>query len=114
MARAPNFDLAKELAKPSFTPGRGDASALVELVAGGDETTAARATPALAGLGDVARTAIEARFASVEDGARARLVGVLGLLARAGDAEARTGVLASMQDPSSRVRRAAAVALGKL
>ncbi|HSS00795.1 MAG TPA: HEAT repeat domain-containing protein, partial [Kofleriaceae bacterium] len=55
-----------------------------------------------------------ARAAGVNEGANARLVGVLGLLARAGDDHARTAVIAHASDAAPRVRRAAVVALGKL
>ncbi|MDQ3334886.1 MAG: methyltransferase [Myxococcota bacterium] len=115
MTRKPGFDLAAELARPGFTPGARDAGALVALVAGDDETAATRAAPALASLKDAGRRAIvDAIDAVVDDGAKARLVGVLGLLARAGDADARALVLARMHDTAVRVRRAAASALGKL
>ncbi|HSN27866.1 MAG TPA: methyltransferase, partial [Kofleriaceae bacterium] len=111
MARAADFDLAKELAKPSFTPGQRDAPALVDLVIADHDKAAA----VLARLGDVARTAILERLDAVADeGGRARLVGALGLLARAGDATARTELLARVRDPGVRVRRAAETALGKL
>lgn len=116
MTRSPEFDLAKELARPSFTPGARDAAALVELIVGGDEAVVTRAAPALAGLRDPARVAILARLDAVplEDGAASRLVHVLGLLARGGDLAARIVLIARLQDPVTRVRRAAAVALGKL
>jgi 23S rRNA G2445 N2-methylase RlmL len=114
MARPADFDLRKELTKPSFTPAQRDAPALVDLIVIGDEPVVARATPALAGLGASGSAAIAARFDSVDDGAKARLVAALGQLARKHDAEARAMVLARIGDPSSRVRRAAAVALGKL
>lgn len=111
MARAADFDLAKELARPSFTPGQRDAPALVELVIADHDKAAA----VLARLGDVARTAIMERIDAVADeGGRARLVGALGLLARAGDADARRELLARVGDPAVRVRRAAETALGKL
>ena len=108
MARA---NLADELAKPSFTPGRADAPALVELVASGDE----RAGAALAKLA-VARDALAARMAARTDdeAGRARLIVALGLVARAGDALAAPLILAELADGSSRVRRAAIVAAGKL
>ena len=164
MARSPEFDLAKELGKPSFTPAARDAAALVELIVGGDDLTVTRAAPALAGLRDPARLAILARLAgpakiqttdtaaaipdaprdkpnaartkpdaardkrdatrnsdavipepvSLDDGGAARLVSVLGLLARAGDPAARAVLIARLGDPATRVRRACAVALGKL
>ena len=115
MTRKPGFDLAAELAKPSFTPGARDAGALVELVAGSDEAVATRAAPALASLKEPGRRAIVERIdAFADDGAKARLVGVIGLLARAGDADARAILLARMTDPAVRVRRAAASSLGKL
>jgi hypothetical protein len=118
MARPADFDLVKELAKPSFTPGVRDAAALVALVVARDEPAATRAAPALAGLGEPGRAAIDDKLAGhgegVDEGARARLVGVLGLLARAGDAHARAQLVARTGDPAARVRKAAVIALGKL
>lgn len=114
MARSPTFDLATELAKPSFTPGERDAPGLVELVVAGVEPAARRAARALTELRDRGRAAIGARFETVDEGAKARLVAALGLFARAGDAEAANVVIARMQDTAPRVRRAAAIALGKL
>ena len=110
MARAADFDLAKELAKPSFTPAQRDAPALVELVIADHDKAAA----AIASLGEAGRRAIEARLDLPDEGGRARLVGALGLLARAGDAAARAELLARVRDPGTRVRRAAEAALGKL
>lgn len=127
MARAADFDLAKELAKPSFTPGQRDAAALVELVVGGEDPAAERAALALAHLGEAGRKAIEKRLAGeakvpdddldageLSAAATSRLVGAIGLLARKGDAAARTALLARVGDPEVRVRRAAILALGKL
>ncbi|HEX3479349.1 MAG TPA: methyltransferase, partial [Kofleriaceae bacterium] len=114
MARAADFDLTAELARPGFTPGTRDAPALVELVVTGDDPAAARAATALAGLGASGRAAVEARLATADDGGKARLVRALGLLARAGDADARAALLARIADGPPRVRKAAAVALGKL
>ena len=161
MPRAPDFDLARELAKPGFTPAARDAPALVELIVAGDEPAATRAAPALARLGDAGRAAVAARLAHIDEGdrgtrttpvgidagvpprrarvdegartsaarkgtaagqplahidegARARLVAVVGLLARAGDDAARAMLLAHTGDAAPRVRKAAAVALGKL
>jgi SAM-dependent methyltransferase len=114
MARAADFDLAAELARPGFTPGARDAPALVELVIAGEDPAATRAATALAGLGAAGRAAIDARFAAADDGAKARLVRALGLLARAGDDAARATLLARIADAAPRVRKAAAVALGKL
>ena len=114
MARPPTFDLATELANRSFTPGQRDATGLVELIVAGVEPAATRAAPALAGLRDGARAAIGGRFETADEAAKARLVAVLGLLARGGDSEAAKIVIARMRDTSTRVRRAAAIALGKL
>jgi SAM-dependent methyltransferase len=114
MARAADFDLARELARPGFTPAGRDAAALVELVIAGDEPAQARATPALAGLRDLARAAIDVRFPDSDDGAKARLVAVLGLLARAGDLAARAQLITGTTDAAPRVRKACIVALGKL
>jgi precorrin-6B methylase 2 len=112
--RSPTFDLATELAKRGFTPGQRDARSLVELIVAGDEPAAKRAAAALAELGDTGRAAIAARFENADEGAQSRLVAALGLLARGGDAEAARLVIAALHDSSSRLRRAAAVALGKL
>ena len=118
MARATDFDLAKELAKPSFTPAQRDARGLVDLVIGGEDPSSERAATALAGLGDAGRRAILVRLGGGDeshaeedatelgDGATARLVSALGLLARRGDGEARATLIARTQDRSSRVRRA--------
>ncbi len=114
MARSPTFDLATELAKRSFTPGLRDAPGLVELIVAGVEPAATRAAKALAGLSEGGRVAIGARFETADEAAKARLVAVLGLLARAGDEEAARIVIARMQDAATRVRRAAAIALGKI
>ncbi|HET7505688.1 MAG TPA: HEAT repeat domain-containing protein [Kofleriaceae bacterium] len=114
MARSTDFDLASALARPGFTPGGRDAPALVELIARGDEPAAARAMPALAGLGNAGLAALAVRLADTDDGARARLTAALGLFARGGDAEAAGRLVAVTTDPSPRVRKAAAVALGKL
>src|SRR5437773_509214 len=48
MARTKDFDLARELAKPSFTPSVRDAEALVELIVAGHD----QAPAVLAKLGD--------------------------------------------------------------
>ena len=114
MARAATFDLAAELAKPSFTPGQRDAPALVELLISSSDGITTRASAALAKLGEAGRSAVIARLPEVSEAGRAQLVGVLGLLARAGDGEARTRLIAALQDGAVRVRRVAASALGKL
>src|SRR5690348_8736488 len=125
MARAADFDLGKELGRPSFTPAQRDAPALVELVVGGEEPAAERAAAALAALGEAGRKAIEIRLAGraktadidvdageLGDASTARLVGALGLAARRGDATARAEVIARTTDVHVRVRRAAILALG--
>src|SRR5258706_1746213 len=114
VARSPTFDLAAQLANRSFTPGQRDAPGLVEVIVAGGEPAATRAAPALAGLRAGGRVAIGARFESADEAAKARLGAVLGLLARGGDAEAAKIVIGRMQDTATRVRRAAAIALGKL
>ncbi len=115
MSRAADFDLPRELIKPSFTPAQRDAPALVALIVAGDEAVVMRATDAIAGLGDVGRKALETRLATeLEDGAHARVVAAFGRLARRGDVEARARLLAELASEKLRVRRAAAMALGKL
>jgi len=117
MARPADFDLAKELAKPSFTPAQRDAPALAELVIAGAEPAAGRAATALSKLAARGLDAIRARLdaaPAVDDGAAARLVSALGQLARTGDAAARSALLARTGDTRVRVRRSAIAALGKL
>lgn len=114
MARDKDFDLGAALARKGFTPGQRDIDALVALV-GHDESSATRASPALATLGAAARQAVIAAVGDVpDDGAAARLVSTLGLFARAGDRDARAELVARLGDARVRVRRAAIVALGKL
>ena len=124
MPRDANFDLAGALASPSFTPGQKDAAALVELVVAGEEPAAQRAAIALGKLTDAGRKAIETRLAGggpvggdtaeLGDASTMRLVAAIGLLARGGDAAARTALLERSRDAHVRVRRAAISALGKL
>ncbi|MCX5744761.1 MAG: HEAT repeat domain-containing protein, partial [Proteobacteria bacterium] len=114
MARATDFDLAAALATPNFTPGRRDAAALAQLIVGGAEPVATRAARALAQLADGAREAVDTAWTACDEGARTRLVGVLGQLARAGDETARASLLGWVSDELPRVRRAAISALGKL
>lgn len=111
MARTGDFDLAAALAQPSFTPGRRDAAALAALVASGNE----RAPKALASLGgEVVRGVVGPAFDAADEGGRARLVQVLGLVARAGDADAVDRLIALVVHDQPRVRRAAISAIGKL
>jgi len=115
LSRAVDFDLARELIRPSFTPAQRDAPALVELIVAGDEAIVMRATDAVVGLGAIGRDALEARLATeLDDGAHARVVAAFGRLARRGDVEARARVIAELASEKLRVRRAAAMALGKL
>jgi len=90
----------------------------------GEEPAAQRAAIALAKLAETGHKAIDARLAGggpvggdtaeLGDASTARLVGALGLLARAGDAAALTGLVERTRDGHVRVRRAAINALGKL
>ncbi len=117
MARPADFDLARELARPGFTPGQRDVEALIGLVIGDREDVSTRAAPALASLGPAARDAVLACLAAPDvsdETKRVRLVAVVGLLARAGDRPAREALIARVGDPEVRIRRAAIVALGKL
>lgn len=111
MARSTDVDLAESLTKPNFTAGQKHIPALVDLTAAGND----RAAVALATLGGTARGALQARLESSPDEAiGARLVAALGLLARAGNADAQLLLLQRIADPAVRVRKAAISALGKL
>jgi len=116
VARATDFDLAKALAQPSFTPAVRDAPAMVALLAGSDETTTGHAQAALAELGEPARIAILRALDEgvTDEGTRARTIQALGLVARRGDVPARDRLLAMLADPGARVRRAAISSLANL
>lgn len=113
MARSADFDLAAALAQKNFTPGQKHIPALVDLTASGND----RAAAALATLGTAARSALSAKLtSSLDEAMTARLVAAMGLLARAGNADAQVILLQRLRDDASptRVRKAAISALGKL
>jgi predicted RNA methylase len=118
VAARSDAELVTSLGRAGFTPAQRDVGGLVGLVVAGDEPAATRAAPALAGLAATARDAILARelVGGLDDGARARLIAVLGRIAKDGDADARTALLARVGEAALpvRVRRAAIVAAGKL
>ncbi len=116
MARPPDFDLAAALVKPSFTPAVKDAPALVALLANEDEALVARTQALLASLGEPGRQAIErALDAGIShEGAHAATIQALGFHARKGDDAALARLIATIGHASSRVRRAAISAIGKL
>lgn len=114
---APDEDrLRLRLGQAGYTPGRRDVAPLVAMVASPevDDDDGPRLRRALdRAPAELVTAAVIARLATADDAGGARLVAVLGDAA-ARDPAARTAVLAALDDPRPRTRRAAVVALGKL
>ncbi|MRG92086.1 HEAT repeat domain-containing protein [Polyangium spumosum] len=111
--RAPDFRLEDAIRDPGFSPRRGDAAALCELVAAEGEL-ADDAERSLLRLGaEAARVAME-RARAAEAKARARLVAFVGKVAATEDApELSAFLIDALGDADPRARRFAANALGK-
>lgn len=113
--RSAEFSLATALLSPAFTPRRGDADALVELVLRG-EATAAAVAPALLRIGPPAFAQLLARLqrADTQGSARATLVRLLGRLARPDEPTELQALLALARDPDPPAARNAIAVLGRL
>ena len=109
-ARVEGFKLEDAVRAPGFTPRAGDVDALVGLALGADETLADAAALA---LGRLEATPIDDALGRGFDGGdeRARVVAVA-LWGKLGGALA--WLSARLDDPSARVRKAAAQAIGRL
>src|SRR5690349_21548994 len=107
-------DLAAELAKPSFTPGKAHVPGLLALVVAGVDPASQRAIKALGQLGAHVESVIAAVAAEADEAARARIVSALGAMARRDSQPALREIVARTSDPGVRVRRAAASALGQI
>jgi hypothetical protein len=107
-------DLRARLADVAYTPGRRDVEAIVDLVVGGDDPAVDLAIRALAKIPADAAAALAAR--TVKAPASHALIRALGSMARAGSDAARAPIVAALGDPArpARVRREAAIALGKI
>jgi len=105
--------LVRALQQKGWQPARSDVEPLFALVATGDKDAAEAASRALARLGlDAARAAI-ARFDAAPPVARARLVRLVGRVAR-GDRALAQFLVAHVADADEKTARNAALALGKL
>jgi len=105
--------LVRALQQKGWQPARSDVEPLFALVAAGDKDAAEAASRALARLGlDAARAAI-ARFDAAPPVARARLVRLVGRVAR-GDRALAQFLVAHVADADEKTARNAALALGKL
>lgn len=112
--RAPDFDLDRAVAEPSFTPRRDDVPALVERVAR-DAGNAAQAERALLRVAGLAADAVIAGAGAAGPAERARLLRLAGkLVARASSEALIAFLVAGLADGDERPRRAAATALGKV
>jgi len=111
--RAATFDLRDAVRDRGFTPRGADRDALLALVADGDDDVAEHAARALAQLGTEAGHAALAAAATHTGPARTQLVQAAGRLAGGSAGEPlRAPLAAFLHDDDSRVRRAAARALG--
>src|SRR5580704_9636809 len=111
--RGTDFDLRGAILDPGFTPRARDAAALIDLLAEGGEI-AAPAERALLRLGSAAHAPAIAGAAATGGAGRPAIVRLLGRLGAAEPDPAVTAALvAGLADGEDRVRRAAAIALGK-
>lgn len=109
--RASDFDLRAAIRSVSFTPGRRDLSALLDLLDEREHATAARG--AILRLGPEAAVFVRAELARAQPPRRSRLVRLLGLLAR-DDTSLRQTLCDLLEDADAKTRRQAAISLGKL
>jgi len=110
--RRPDFDLGAAILDPGFTPRASDADALVAALSAADAREKA-AERALLRLGAAAIAPAVAGVAKAEGQGRALLIRLLGRLGTK-DQELGAALLAGLADGDERVRRAAAIALGKV
>jgi 23S rRNA G2445 N2-methylase RlmL len=111
--RATDFDVRAAMHDPGFTPRAGDAEALLDALAEGDDEARA-AERALLRLGTAATAPAVARAGAESPAARAAALRFLGRLAGEVDVPAvGATLLTGLADADERVRRAAAGALGR-
>ncbi len=106
--------LVEKARNKQFTPGLKDGRAIVGLLKEADKDDAAHLVRALIRMGEPAlRLCLEA--SRVTEGVeRARLLEVVGKLAKSTDAEARDALIGALLDPTPRVVKVAARSLGRL
>jgi predicted RNA methylase len=106
-------DLSRAIRRAEFTPGVRHIEGLLTLLGGDDEEVAAAVERVLPRAGARGLAVLRTRIHDVAAPVvlRTRLARVL---ARVGGDEARAVLLAQADDPEARVRRAVAVALGKM
>lgn len=111
-------DLAARLADPGYTPARHEIAHLLILVKGGSEVDSDRAERALGRLGMAAAPEALASLASAQGPERARVVRLIGRLARSVQPDEardlRQALLERLEDVDDVARRQSIVALGRL
>ena len=112
-ARRPK-ELPADWGAPGFTPGAAHFAALLLELASRDEKTAEQAERALSRAGRDGAAVALSSFSGAEGPLRARLVRVVGRVAKdSGSDELRAALSAFLSDREAKVRRNAAIALGK-
>lgn len=109
--RPDDFDLRAAIRRREFTPASDDAPAIVALVATGDEDDAKHGAATLLRIPEAAVRAASAALRAADDESAVRLCR---LLARLPADSVRAPLVATLSGGSSRARRAAAIALGKV
>jgi 23S rRNA G2445 N2-methylase RlmL len=101
--------LERRISDPGFTPGVGDANALVELLA--DDRLVKSVEAAIARAGPALVNVLLERFAQTSAPVRARLLRAIGRSTMSADA--RELLIAALDDHDPKTRRNAAIALGR-
>ncbi|MGD0675914.1 MAG: HEAT repeat domain-containing protein, partial [Polyangiaceae bacterium] len=106
----PRPPLRERITDPSFTPGRRDLDALIELLA--DDDVAAPVERAIGRMGAEALPRLRDRLATAASPLRGRIARAAGRLAAAGDGSSVDFLLSLLDDRDPKVRRNSAIALG--
>jgi 23S rRNA G2445 N2-methylase RlmL len=112
--RLPHAELRSKVRDPGFTPSVRDTAGLVALLADDDEAVARDAERAMARIGSPVLPRVVELAKAADAPVRAGIARLLGRMQDAwASGDAHGWLLGSLEDSDPRVRRAAAVALGK-
>jgi 23S rRNA G2445 N2-methylase RlmL len=113
--RSPRADLAARVLEAGFTPSVRDVDALLDMR--GDEALFKPVERAIARVGRPALARVAARLEALETSEKALrplLIRVVGRLVSQGSSEGIATLVAALEDPDAKVRRNAAMALGRV